>query len=430
MGSSSFTVPRGFLWAAATSAHQVEGGNIHSDWWAWEQAGRVAEPSGAACEHYQRYAQDFDLAASLGHTAHRFSIEWSRLEPSEGAWDDQALAHYVDVVRALRARGLEPLVTLHHFTTPQWLVAEGGWAAPKSVEAFLRYAGRVAGALRGLVKFWITINEPMVYVNMHYVEGVGPPGAHSLRDALRVTEHLIRAHAGAYRILHEASGAGDARVSIAKHAPVFVPCRRWHPGDLAATAVTDRVFNGAMLEALTTGRWSVPGVAAFTVPDAAGTLDFLGINFYGRQFIRLGRGNAGWKGCGCDLGHHPREVPERTSMGWDVHPDSFTRTLLRWRRLKLPIIVTENGTTMADDADRWRFILRHLQAAARAMEQGADIIGFCVWSLLDNFEWAQGYGPRFGVIEVDYQTQARRVRDSARRYADVCRSNAIPLDVV
>jgi len=424
--ASEFCFPSGFLWGSATSAHQVEGNNLHSDWWVWEQAGRVKERSGLACDHYRRFAQDFDLAVSLGHTAHRFSIEWSRIEPSEGQWDDAALAHYVEVVRALRARRLEPIVTLHHFTTPQWLVAKGGWANPQAVTAFAHYVERVAKALQGQVRYWVTINEPLIYVRMHYVQGLGPPGVRDFRQALRVIEHLIRAHAAAYPILHEASQ--DAHVSVAHHFPAFWPCRPWWPMDRWAASLTDRLFNTSFLGALTDGRWSVPGVATWNIPEARKTLDYLGVNFYGRQFLRWSFSLKGWPGDSCDLGHHPREVPERTSMGWDVHPPSFFQVLMRLSRMGLPILVTENGTSMADDARRWSFIFRHLQAMARAMQAGAPVLGYCCWSLLDNFEWADGFGPHFGIVEVDYATQERRVRESARRYAEICRSNRIALD--
>ena len=423
---SDIVFPENFLWGAATSAHQVEGNNSHSDWWAWEQAGRVRESSGLACDHYRRFAQDFDLAVTLGHKAHRFSIEWSRIEPAQDEWKDEELLHYTQVVQALRSRNLEPIVTLHHFTTPQWLAAQGGWVNPKAVDRFARFTQRVVEALGGLVRYWITINEPMVYVNMHYIEGVGPPGAHSLKRALRVTEHLIRAHAAAYPILHaKRSGALAPQVGIAKHLPVFVPCRaRWFM-DRWVTTYSDRVFNAAFLEALMEGCWFVPGIARWKIPEARGTLDFLGVNYYGRQFIRFGPRPGKWLGTSCDLGHHPREVTERTSMGWDVHPPSFLSTLLRAGRLGLPVLVTENGTYMVDDEKRWSFIVRHLEAMIQAMQQGTKIIGYCYWSLIDNFEWAKGFGPRFGLVEVDYATQQRRVRPSGWRFAEVCRTHRL-----
>ncbi len=424
---SDFRFPERFLWGAATAAHQVEGNNIHNDWWAWEQAGKVKERSGLACDHYRRFREDFDLAASLGHNAHRFSVEWSRIEPQEGQWNDAALRHYVEVVKALRERHLEPIVTLHHFTTPQWLVAEGGWLNSKVVAYFARYVQRVADALGDSVQYWVTINEPMVYVRMHYVQGLGPPGSSSLKDALVVVRHLIQAHAAGYRVIHSSHHAAikPPRVSIAHHLPVFCPCRHWSPVDRWLTKLTDQIFNMAFLEALLIGRWSVPTIGTWKIPEARQTLDYFGINFYGRQFLRWAPQPGNWPVSSCDLGHHSREVTERTSLGWDVHPPSFTRTLLRLKPWKLPILVTENGTYMVDDAKRWNFLAGHLQAVSQAIQQGANVIGYCYWSLLDNFEWAEGYTPRFGIVEVDYAIQQRRVRESGRRYAEVCRSNRL-----
>jgi beta-glucosidase len=424
--------PDGFLWGAATSAHQVEGNNIHNDWWAWEQAGRVKEPSGLACDHYRRFADDFDLAVQLHHSCHRFSLEWSRIEPERGRFDEEALAHYRQVLEALRQRRLEPIVTLHHFTSPQWVADAGGWTNRNVVEWFARYAERVAKELGGLARYWVTINEPMVYIHMHYLEGEGPPGARDVKQALRVIEHTIRAHAAAYHILHGAASSGaPPSISIAHYSPVFVPCRRWFPLDRWAAALTDQLFNGSILQVLTQGRWAVPGLVSWKIPEAARTLDFLGVNFYRRHFIRCGIQPGQRFGQACDLRHHAREVKERTDwMGWEVHAESFAQTLIRAASLKLPILVTENGTSMVDDARRWQFIADHLAAMRRAMDAGAQVIGYCYWSLLDNFEWAHGFAPRFGLIEVDYATKQRHPRPSALKYADVCRTNQLLLPSV
>ena len=425
---SEFQFPDGFLWGSATSSHQVEGRNTNNDWWAWEQAGRVKESSGLACDQYHRFAGDFDLAASLHHTAHRFSVEWSRIEPAEGAFDDGALAHYREVLQALRQRRIEPIVTLHHYTNPQWVAKAGGWTSPKIVDWFARYTQRVVGALGDLVRYWVTINEPLVFVNMSYIEGTAPPGVQDMRQALLVTEQLLRAHAASYRVLHAGTTSAEPpQVSIAHYVADFWPCRRWWPPDGWVTHLTDRIFNAAFVEVLTEGRCSILGVRKWHIPEAKGTLDYLGLNFYRRQFMRYTPGHPNWPAKSCDLAHHARQSTERTAMGWDVHPDSFRRALVRWAGTGLPILVTENGTAMVDDARRWDYINRHLHAMAQAMQSGAKVFGYCYWSLLDNFEWAHGFGPRFGLIEVDYPTQRRTIRDSATRYAEVCRTNRLPL---
>jgi beta-glucosidase len=279
------------------------------------------------------------------------------------------------------------------------------------------------------VRYWLTINEPMVYVKTHYAEGAGPPGVTELRGVYRVIEHLIRAHAASYHTIHHAAPTGGTppQVSMANNLPVFLPCRRWWWPDRWAMGFVDRFFNQALIEAVTEGRWSVPGVATWNIPDARATLDFLGLNFYSRHFIRWRLHPGRLPVDDCWLDHHNRDVKESTLMGWDVNPGAFTDVLLRWKYLGLPIFITENGVWDEPDERRWQFIARHLAAMGRAIEGGAKIMGYLYWSLLDNFEWGQGYRPRFGLIEVDYATQQRRIRNSARRYAQVCRSNAIDI---
>ena len=425
-----FVFPSGFLWGASTSSHQVEGGNTNNDWWAWEQVGRVKEPSGAACDQYHRFESDFELARQLHHNAHRLSIEWSRIEPREGEFDEHALAHYRTVVQALRQRGLEPVVTLHHYTNPLWLAQTGGWANPIVVERFARFARRTTDALGDHVRYWLTINEPMVYMVTHYLDGVGPPGEQNLQMAWRVLEHLVRAHVDAYHAIHDAARAKGrtALVSIAHHVQPFLPCRRWWPPDRWIAALMERFYNFGFLEAVLHGRLSIPARRALRIPEGTRTLDFIGMNYYGRIFMRLADLHPKhWGGSRCSTRHH-REVTERNDMDWDVYPPGI-RDVLGWGRpYQLPILITENGICTRDDRQRERFILNHLQWVARAIEEGVPVLGYLHWSLLDNFEWAHGFGPRFGLIEVDYATQERRIRDSARRYAEVCRSNRLSID--
>ena len=236
-------------------------------------------------------------------------------------------------------------------------------------------------------------------------------------------------HAAAYHVLHQAAGGSGERgvqVSVAKYLPVFQPCRWWWPPHQLASALSERLFNRGFLEAVTEGRWAVPGIWPKRIPEARGTLDYLGVNFYRRHFIRNGWHPAQWLGAGCERTHHWGSRRDLTSwMGWEIYPEAFYQTLTRWKQLGLPFLITENGTSMVDDAKRWRFIVQHLQALHRAMEAGCRVLGYTYWSLIDNFEWAHGFAPRFGLIEVDYATQRRTVRESGRRYAEVCRTNRL-----
>jgi beta-glucosidase len=208
----------------------------------------------------------------------------------------------------------------------------------------------------------------------------------------------------------------------------MAPCRTWWPLDWGVTSLIDRIFNGAFLDALTDGRLAIPGRRAVRLPEALGTLDFLGVNYYRRQFVRASLAPGAFPGGDCPRPHHRRGATDITSMGWDVHPPSFTAALLRAARVGLPVLVTENGTTMGDEAHRWRFIEAHLEAMAEAMRQGARVIGYLYWSLIDNFEWEHGFGPRFGLVEVDYRTQERRVRESGSRFAEICRANRLGVE--
>ncbi len=421
--ASNFRFPDGFLWGASTSAHQVEGNNIHNDWWAWEQAGRVAQPSGAACDHYNRYRADFDLAQSIGHTAHRFSLEWSRIEPEEGRWSDAALEHYRDVLAALRERGMEPVVTLFHYTLPQWMAEKGGWENPAIERAMERYTEKVMEVLGPHARWWITLNEPVVQVFKGWLLGQWPPGrVRAWATALKVLRHMLRAHVRMYHVIH--TRRPDAMVSIAKHALALSPDdpTRWL--DRRSVAVRGHLFNHLFLEALHTGALRVPGLFWENLPMGR-TLDFIGVNYYTRDFVR----NSGYSlpGMVGDFAtrDHRQQRGKLNELGWEVYPEGLAQFLREYSRYKLPILITENGIPTKNDDDRWMFIYMHLWQIARAVADGVDVVGYMHWSLLDNFEWADGYGARFGLIEVDFATQERRIRPSAWRYAQIIRRNEL-----
>lgn len=361
-----------FLFGAATSAHQVEGNNVHNDWWAWEREGVARAKSGQAADHYNRFREDFALASQLGHTAQRFGIEWSRVEPKRGSWDEREITHYREVLQELRRLRLVSFVTLHHFTNPVWLAQAGGWENPETVERFGRYVEKVVAELGELVDFWITINEPMVYVLKGYWEGVWPPGIRARASlaqlggplrVLRVLRNLARAHRLAYQVIHERLAA--AQVGMAQH---FVAGLPW---------LSDWWFNQRFLR------------------TTVGTHDFIGVNYY---FPRV---PMGWQG-------------SRSDMGWPIQAAGLTDVLLSVRQYQKPIYVTENGVADAQDRLRADFIRDHVRAVEAAQAKGADVRGYLHWSLLDNFEWDKGFGPRFGLVEVDYRTMERRVRPSAR----------------
>jgi beta-glucosidase len=418
-----------FLWGVGTSAHQVEGGNDANDWWDWESrpgAIQGGDRSGDACLHWERYESDLDLVRGLGLNGYRFSVEWSRLEPEPGRYDDAALAHYRGVAAACRARGLHPIVTLHHFTNPRWFAALGGWEAAANLPHFARFARWVGAGLGDLVDLWITVNEPEVLGFYGYDSGIWPPGVTDRSRALQVIANLLEAHALASHALRESDrldADGDGRAAIvgaAKHWVLLEPRRSWNPLDHLAAAVQHRVFNEAVARALAGGpiEFSIPGARPVRrrVDALAGSSDFLGVNYYTRWMVSL-------------AGRHAR-VAKRgapvNDLGWEIFPEGLERALLACRAFGMPMLVTESG--IADRADRWRpdFIRRSLAALDRARAAGADVRGYVHWSLMDNFEWADGYRGRFGLhaVDFDHPEGPRVERPSARDYAAEVRTRS------
>ena len=396
--------PENFLWGAATSAYQVEGNNVNADWWAWEkEAGKT--PSGAACRHYELYEQDFDLAKNLNHNAHRLSIEWARVEPEEGKFSEKELKHYADVIRALKARAIEPVVTLHHFTNPLWLAKSGGWENKKSISYFLRYADVVVRALGKDVHTWITINEPTIFASHAYLFGAWPPQGRSYRRAKTVYDNCISAHIKTYRLIrkiYSELSLPEPMASISQHMQVFIPC-------------TPNLKN--RFAAYLRHKWYNEDFIDKAVRSNA--LDFIGLNYYSRQLVDLtkwGIGNFTFETC--QKGHDP---VKKNSLGWDIYPEGLYQLLLKLKKYNLPVMITENGVCTSDDDLRWEFIAGHLKSIHRALGQGVAVSGYLYWSLLDNFEWDKGFGPRFGLIDVDYATFKRTLRPSALKFAQVCK---------
>lgn len=420
--------PETFLWGSATSAHQVEGGNALNDWWEWEEKGRVPERSGEACRHYARFREDFQIAKSLHHNAHRFSLEWSRIEPEEGRWDEQAILHYQEVLDALRENALEPVVTLHHFTNPLWLSRKGGWENGEVVEHFSRYVRHVVDHLGKEIRYWVTLNEPLVYVYQGYLAGIWPPGEKSFQKAVRVIRNQLLAHARAYRIIHAVAahqGGPKPFVGFAKNYIIFSPCSPRSLADRLSTWVRAAFFNALYLKAMTTGRLFYPGVFFERHPELEKTLDFVGLNYYTRDFVHFGNLSLPEIfGTICSLIHHAQAGP-RNVLGWEIYPEGIYQAIREISRFRLPVLITENGICTDRDEERWEFIRSHLAQVHRGLEEGCPVIGYLHWSLLDNFEWAEGFRPRFGLTEVDYGTQRRMIRPSARKFADVCRTHEL-----
>jgi beta-glucosidase len=411
-----------FLWGVATSAYQVEGA-ADNDWTEWERLGRLKVAGvrcGAGSGHRDRWRSDLDLLPTIGANAYRYSVEWSRIEPAAGVFDEAALERERQVASHLGRHGIEPIVTLHHYTHPRWFCERGGWESPESVARFERFAGAVGGALRGLVRFWVTFNEPVLLLLGGYVAGLIPPGRRSFSAAARAFEHILTAHVAAASAL-KALDPG-VMVGMAHNMLAFAPDRAGHPLDRRLVEAADHLYNTALVEAAASGdvSWSLPGrgSAAFRVPDLPRSLDYFGINFYSRVHLRF----TGVPGAAGEYLY--RDVSGRglTDMGWEVHPDGLRSVLLKASRSGLPLYVLENGIATLDDSRRSDFLREHAVVLRHAIASGVDVRGYLYWSLLDNFEWLEGFGPRFGLFEVDYATWARRRRHSADVFAALGRS--------
>lgn len=423
MPDATFHFPRGFLWGCATSSHQVEGNNDNNNWARWEQQeGRIVAGQRAHLANDWwggRWKEDFDRAAESGQNAHRLSLEWSRIQPSPDRWDEGALDVYREMLRGLDERGLMPLVTLHHFTDPLWLEDAGGWTNPRVVEWFGAYAARVVEALKEYVTMWCTINEPNVVTSLAYLLGTHPPGEQDIGKAFAVMGNQVRAHAAAYRAIHVAQP--EARVGPVINYRSLVPRRPWLPLDRVATWMQRKFYNDFFVDALQTGRLDYL-YRREGVPEAKGTMDFLGINYYTRQeiFFDIGAANTAY------TNQRFRPEAELSPNQFIANePEGFFEALKWGYRRGVPLIVTENGVEDPGDSLRPRYLIQHIHQMWRAVNFNYRIKGYFHWTLADNFEWDRGWTQPFGLWELDAETQVRRKRRSADLYAAICNQNAL-----
>ncbi len=367
--------PKGFLWGAATSAYQVEGG-IKND---WSEVGEKFD-AGRACDHYNRYKEDFDIAKSLGHNSHRFSIEWSRIEPEEGKFNEKEIEHYRQVIKALRSRGIEPFVTLWHWPVPIWVYNQGSWENRKTIQDFSKYCEYLAVEFSGEVKYWMVFNEPEYWFANAYITKKFPAPRQSFIAGIKAYWHLVLAHKLVYKKLKKINN--NFFVGIVESTSWIAP------------------------EPL---RWLLHDFRNFVFPWLVKDyFDFFGLNYYRRASL-VGRKDG-----------------EKSDVQWEIYPEGMYKMLKSaYRRFKKPIYITENGIADANDEKREKFIKDHLYWVAKAMQEGVDVRGYFYWSLLDNFEWDSGFWPRFGLVEVDHKTMERKIRPSAYEYAKIIKNNKL-----
>jgi len=470
--TAPITIPGDFLFGTSTAAYQVEGsaraeGRGESIWDIFSHTpGKVrnGDTGDVACDHYRRLDTDLDLVAELGVDAYRFSVSWPRIQPDgKGPADPAGLDFYRRVVDGLRERGIEPALTLYHWDLPQALQDAGGWPARDTASRFAEYAGILASALGSDVGKWITLNEPWCSAWLGYGNGVHAPGASDLGQALAATHHLLLGHGEAVQAVRAA--APRAEVGISLNPAVIRPASQ-HPDDLAAAALVEGSNNRLFYDPILLGRYPMETWAHYErylpassviqdgdIDAISLPIDFLGLNYYSPSTIAALSRKAEARTAGyyvpaedpdlisADLGAMPVGRPgyERTEMGWEIEAGALTELLVNLNReYQLPpVLITENGAACADyvdpdgavhDPDRITYLRDHLRAVLTAREAGVDVRGYFVWSLLDNFEWSEGYSKRFGLAWVDYPTGTRIPKDSFRWYQNTIRTRTLTPD--
>jgi beta-glucosidase len=414
----------------ATAAHQVEG-NIDNDWSAWAAAdpSRVADGSDAsvACDHYHRYRDDLAQLAAGHQNAHRFSVEWARIEPQPGCFDADALAHYADVIRTCRGNGMEPIVTLHHFTMPRWFSDTGGALRADAARLFARYVSVCAETFGEHVQWWITINEPAVLAVVAHLQGRWPPQEKSLPKAFSVLRALLLMHAAGAHALHSiASRHGwTARVSVAHQERPLRPRQPRSLLDSAVAALPNYIFNRWFLRSCRAGRVLPPLGDGNRVPWLRDSLDYLGVNYYCEDMVSFDLRSPAT----LFTKQEPDPSRPQSSFGWAIDPEGLRRAITGlWQEFRLPIVITENGVADENDELRAGYLVGHLNAVLDAVEDGADVRGYLHWTAWDNWEWSEGYTKRFGFYEVNRESQQRMPKPSAAFYEEICRSRTLERD--
>lgn len=426
MPSQNLQFPAGFFWGAASSAHQAEGGNTN-DWTEWEKQNaerlsREAEKkykakvpdwelikneaqnpqnyiSNQAADHYRKFKGDVQILKVLNLNAYRFSIEWSRVQPTLECFDDNEIAHYRQVIDELKNCGIEPFVTLWHRSNPLWIAKHGGWENKETVRQYLIYAQKMAEEFGKDVQYWMPLNEPIFFILGSYLGGEYPPEIKSLRRADKVFGHLVQAFLGASNIIHEHCpnaqvGTADAGMYLEAHK------NKWY--NKLTIKLIDWYCNRRFTKAVQS------------------RADFLGVQYYSRGLV-------GWKW----HGWYPKpeqiiEIKKQSDMGWEIYPQGLYNFLMCVKQYNKPVFITENGIADARDKHRAEFIREHIAAINRAISHGANVKGYFYWSLLDNLEWNKGFWPKFGLAEVDRLDDfCRTVRKSAEVYAQIAKNNGL-----
>lgn len=421
------------LMGSATAATQIEGGDVNSNWYQWSLEGKIANGGSSivAADHYNRYKEDIDLMVEMNHEIYRMGIEWSRIEPEEGVWSDEGIKHYQDEIQTLIKAGIKPLLTLHHFSHPQWFEALGQWVNKKSVMYFRRFVAKVIEILGEDVSEYCTINEPNVFANDTFMDGKYPPGHNNdIVSYFKASKNLIKAHLECYEMIHDmrtSMGYQDTKVGIALHI-AYMEVKGSNPLTKLSKNLMDYSFHKMFLNGMVEGHMTFPLGAGY--PKGKGRFcDFMGVNYYSRHLIHSNNNPAMLFGeVKVEEGLPDAKVND---LGWEIYPEGLYIVLKEnYIRYGLPIYITENGIPDEKDTKRSRFIYDHMVQINRLIEEGIDVQRYYHWSLLDNMEWNDGYGPRFGLVHINYDTLERTIRNSGCFYGEICKEKAITMEMI
>lgn len=427
----TFTLPDDFLFGTATASLQIEGGDINNNWYRFCEENKTKD--GTHCkmadDHWNRYEEDINLMKKLNMKVYRMSIEWSRIEPKEGTFCNEALSHYRDEIKMLIDNNIRPLVTLHHFSNPIWFDDLGGWANPKSIEYFKRFTQKVVYNLGDIVSEWITINEPNVYLEGTYSSAHFPSGISNVSYYFKAMKNMILSHIEAYNIIHKIRKvkgfSGETMVGVANHIRVFDTS----DNDVLAKlpkSLLEYSFHKLVINGMVYGKLSFPlGFGVYPYGRKV-FCDFFGVNYYSRDIVKFS-----WKPSRLFSDLKVKEGSETNDMGWEIYPEGLYRVCKKyWNIYKKPIFITENGICDSKDEKRTKFIYDHLLVVKKLIDEGVYVERYYHWSLLDNFEWAEGLSQRFGLIEVDYETQKRTIRKSGEFYGEIAKLNGVTQSII
>jgi len=429
-----FELPSSLKLGSATASAQIEGGIQNHNWSRWCEMGKILDGTDChvASDHFNRYKEDIDLMKSMNHEVYRMSIEWSRVEPEQGKFSEEGIQHYVDEVKYLIDSGIEPMVTLHHFTDPIWFEDLGSWQNTDAVKYFVRYTEKIAEALGQYVSEWVTINEPSVYAEATCIRGVFPPGETGIKRYAIVARNMILAHIESYKTLQNVCKnltGRSVKIGVANH---LIDFHTTGGGPLAIVGrrALEYSFHDIFLEGMVYGKLKFPlnilkNETGYKAKQGVYS-EYIGVNYYSRHMVRPSF-NPGMLFTKTVM----KENSQYNDLGWELYPEGLYNVCNAvYKKYKLPIQITENGTCDEKDAFRTEFIYNHVLQIKRLVDDGIPVEKYYHWSLMDNFEWAEGLSKRFGLVEIDYDTQERTVRRSGRFYADLIKNRGVTDEMV